>query len=115
MNQFNRSLRTLHLRAQESRGASGMRRPRLSVPLPRTTEGATNIAARALDLKRILASTADTPIKTSETIASTTAMLVPDKFSSQALLNGRKFVEISHNGEIYQLRATRHGKLILTK
>ncbi len=35
--------------------------------------------------------------------------------ASDALLNGRKTVEISHNGEIYRLQATRLGKLILTK
>lgn len=34
---------------------------------------------------------------------------------SEALLQGQKTVEISHNGEIYRLQATRLGKLILTK
>lgn len=34
---------------------------------------------------------------------------------STALLQGRSHVSISHNGETYQLRATRLGKLILTK
>lgn len=34
---------------------------------------------------------------------------------SQNLLQGQKVVSIAHNGETYQLRATRHGKLILTK
>ncbi|WP_137896720.1 hemin uptake protein HemP [Ramlibacter sp. 2FC] len=34
---------------------------------------------------------------------------------SQELLQGRKAVEISHNGAIYRLQATRLGKLILTK
>ena len=34
---------------------------------------------------------------------------------SEALLQGRRMVEISHNGEIYRLQATRLGKLILTK
>lgn len=34
---------------------------------------------------------------------------------SDALLKGNKVVQIMHNGEAYQLRATRHGKLILTK
>ncbi|XAH26208.1 hemin uptake protein HemP [Xylophilus sp. GW821-FHT01B05] len=34
---------------------------------------------------------------------------------SAALLRGRKAVEISHNGSIYRLQATRLGKLILTK
>jgi hemin uptake protein HemP len=35
--------------------------------------------------------------------------------ASEALLRGAKVVQIVHNGEAYQLRATRHGKLILTK
>ncbi|CAM2158021.1 hemin uptake protein HemP [Paraburkholderia tropica] len=34
---------------------------------------------------------------------------------STALLQGRSHVSILHNGETYQLRATRLGKLILTK
>jgi hemin uptake protein HemP len=34
---------------------------------------------------------------------------------SDALLQGRSHVSIVHNGETYQLRATRLGKLILTK
>ncbi|MGN6667394.1 MAG: hemin uptake protein HemP [Trinickia sp.] len=35
--------------------------------------------------------------------------------SSDHLLRGRSRVFIAHNGERYQLRATRLGKLILTK
>jgi hemin uptake protein HemP len=35
--------------------------------------------------------------------------------SSDHLLQGRSHVFIAHNGERYQLRATRYGKLILTK
>lgn len=34
---------------------------------------------------------------------------------SEQLLQGRKTVEISHNGSVYRLQATRLGKLILTK
>ncbi len=34
---------------------------------------------------------------------------------SDVLLQGRSHVSIVHNGETYQLRATRLGKLILTK
>lgn len=34
---------------------------------------------------------------------------------SDALLQGRSHILIAHNGETYQLRATRLGKLILTK
>jgi hemin uptake protein HemP len=35
--------------------------------------------------------------------------------ASEALLRGRRIVEIVHNGEVYRLQATRLGKLILTK
>ncbi|WP_323123420.1 hemin uptake protein HemP [Burkholderia alba] len=35
--------------------------------------------------------------------------------SSETLLQGHTHVSIAHNGETYQLRATRLGKLILTK
>lgn len=35
--------------------------------------------------------------------------------TSDSLLQGRSHVSIAHNGETYQLRATRLGKLILTK
>jgi len=34
---------------------------------------------------------------------------------SEALLSGRREVLINHGGEIYSLRHTRNGKLILTK
>ncbi len=34
---------------------------------------------------------------------------------SEHLLQGRKLIEISHNGAVYRLQATRQGKLILTK
>ncbi|QCP48828.1 hemin uptake protein HemP [Trinickia violacea] len=34
---------------------------------------------------------------------------------SESLLQGRSHIGITHNGETYQLRATRLGKLILTK
>lgn len=35
--------------------------------------------------------------------------------NSQSLLQGSKTVSIAHNGAVYQLRATKFGKLILTK
>ncbi|MGB3070619.1 MAG: hemin uptake protein HemP [Ottowia sp.] len=34
---------------------------------------------------------------------------------SDDLLQGRKTIEISHNGSVYRLQATKLGKLILTK
>jgi hemin uptake protein HemP len=39
----------------------------------------------------------------------------PAPVNSEDLLRGRRIVEISHNGEVYRLQATRLGKLILTK
>ena len=39
----------------------------------------------------------------------------PIAVASENLLQGRRLVEILHNGEIYRLQATRLGKLILTK
>ena len=39
----------------------------------------------------------------------------PVPVPSAELLRGGKCVEISHNGLIYRLQATRLGKLILTK
>ncbi|MBI5274943.1 MAG: hemin uptake protein HemP [Burkholderiales bacterium] len=47
-----------------------------------------------------------------------TAPALPQRdkpLDSAALLDGRRVVEIVHNGEIYRLQATRLGKLILTK
>lgn len=40
----------------------------------------------------------------------------PDRtVPSDDLLRGRRSVDISHNGSVYRLQATRLGKLILTK
>ena len=51
-----------------------------------------------------------------ERVAQTTAASEDDKpLNSDALLQGRKTVEIAHNGATYRLQATRQGKLILTK
>lgn len=38
-----------------------------------------------------------------------------DVIDSRRLLNGRDTVDIAHQGELYRLRLTRQGKLILTK
>lgn len=35
--------------------------------------------------------------------------------ASDMLMRGRKVIQIEHNGALYQLRATKLGKLILTK
>lgn len=39
----------------------------------------------------------------------------PAPLPSEQLLQGRKTIEISHNGTLYRLQATKLGKLILTK
>lgn len=39
----------------------------------------------------------------------------PEVVASTSLLRGRPYVQIEHNGALYQLRATKLGKLILTK
>lgn len=41
--------------------------------------------------------------------------MLADTVESQSILQGRKSVQIEHNGATYQLRTTRLGKLILTK
>lgn len=39
----------------------------------------------------------------------------PSRLRAEALLGQRREIEIEHNGEVYRLRLTRAGKLILTK
>ncbi len=62
-----------------------------------------------------------TPVQSSGHIASqptTRALAEPPEphqpIASTALLRGSKVVDISHNGKVYRLHATRLGKLILT-
>jgi hemin uptake protein HemP len=45
----------------------------------------------------------------------TPAPVRPQLVASEDLFQGRRVVEIAHNGEVYRLQATRLGKLILTK
>jgi hemin uptake protein HemP len=40
---------------------------------------------------------------------------LPSCMNSTDILRGQKAVEITHNGSVYRLQATRLGKLILTK
>ena len=51
------------------------------------------------------------PDKGAQTSPESTGRVV----NSEALLQGGRTVQISHNGSIYRLQATRLGKLILTK
>lgn len=41
--------------------------------------------------------------------------VVAPRMTSESLLGERGELKIQHNGELYSLRRTRHGKLILTK
>lgn len=87
MTEFNRSP-TLSLRRPGS-ALSGTRAPKVSAPAAVT--------------------------RNSTEPASTTPASSERSLDSTALLQGRSHVSILHNGETYQLRATRLGKLILTK
>ena len=49
------------------------------------------------------------------TVAPAPQAAPPRTLASSELLQGGRFVEIRHNGEVYRLQATRLGKLILTK
>lgn len=43
------------------------------------------------------------------------ASAAADRITSSQLLQGRQQIEIEHCGELYRLRVTKSGKLILTK
>jgi hemin uptake protein HemP len=93
MTPLTRPSRTLHLdtdaAASPSRG--------LSTPKARTTVQ----SQRVQDIRA-------TPL-------SEAAPVPAGAVASESLLQGKTHVSIMHNGETYQLRATRLGKLILTK
>lgn len=55
------------------------------------------------------------PAQPAATLACAPLDTVDTQLCSQTLLQGRKTVEIRHNGAIYRLQSTRQGKLILTK
>lgn len=71
-------------------------------------------AAAALTSRPKASSTAATPRQPAERVAAATGSAAPP-VRSETLLQGHSHVNIVHNGETYQLRATRLGKLILTK
>jgi hemin uptake protein HemP len=79
-----------------------------------------------LSLRRPAAALTSRPKPSTATATTTAAKPVADRANgaseksdrvvrSDALLQGHSHVSIVHNGETYQLRATRLGKLILTK
>ncbi|CAM2193721.1 Hemin transporter HemP [Paraburkholderia kururiensis] len=63
------------------------------------------------DRQKAITTVANGPAETKGRAAAASDRVV----SSETLLQGRSHVSITHNGETYQLRATRLGKLILTK
>jgi hemin uptake protein HemP len=75
------------------------------------------IAAAALTTRPKAGTTVAAPRQSSERSsgAAPKANTVAPSVRSETLLQGRSLVSIVHNGETYQLRATRLGKLILTK
>jgi hemin uptake protein HemP len=57
----------------------------------------------------------ETPQSQAPVASKTPTPQAPVVLDSNQLLAGRKQVSISHGGELYSLRLTRNGKLILTK
>jgi len=57
----------------------------------------------------------DAPIPAARAPAQAVEPLRPPLVPSEDLLRGHRAIEISHNGVLYRLQATRLGKLILTK
>ncbi|WP_089158874.1 hemin uptake protein HemP [Caballeronia sordidicola] len=82
------------------------------------------LRSNTLRLRRPVERSAAAAISRPRTAAVTTARPTPSSSVSQSterslrsdtLLQGHSHISIMHNGETYQLRATRLGKLILTK
>lgn len=82
------------------------------------------LRSNTLRLRRSVDRSAAATISRPRTAAVTTARPTPSNcvsengersLRSDTLLQGHSHISIMHNGETYQLRATRLGKLILTK
>jgi hemin uptake protein HemP len=82
------------------------------------------LRSNTLRLRRPVERSAAAAISRPRTAAVTTARPAPSNGTSESgerslrsdmLLQGHSHISIMHNGETYQLRATRLGKLILTK
>ncbi|WP_031359085.1 hemin uptake protein HemP [Caballeronia sordidicola] len=82
------------------------------------------LRSNTLRLRRPVERSAAASISRPRTAAVTTARAAPSSIVSDSgerslrsdtLLQGHSHISIMHNGETYQLRATRLGKLILTK
>ncbi len=55
------------------------------------------------------------PTREGPSKADTPSSLPGARLNSSEMFRGRKEIQIEHEGEIYRLRVTRSGKLILTK
>jgi hemin uptake protein HemP len=82
------------------------------------------LRSNTLRLRRPVERSAAATLSRPRTAAVTTARATPSSGASESgerslrsdtLLQGHSHISIMHNGETYQLRATRLGKLILTK
>ena len=97
------SSRTLHLRSREPAGE----------PVARSIAYAARPARASVSTAARGGAPVVIHLETRQSSAASSSPATP--VQSDALLKGSKVVQIVHNGEAYQLRATRHGKLILTK
>ncbi|MCY0387790.1 hemin uptake protein HemP [Robbsia sp. Bb-Pol-6] len=122
MNPLHRSItpRTLHLQRRDASERTSA--ARATVLAPRRVVVPLNAAGQEVARSGAAPSAAVTvqaasPAAPSEAMPSIRSALpcVDGSVTSENLLRGGKVVRILHNGESYQLRATRHGKLILTK
>jgi hemin uptake protein HemP len=88
-------------------------KPMTDLTRPSTLSLRRSAAALASRPKSLSTASADAKpaVKHANGSSETSARMV----GSDALLQGHSHVSIVHNGETYQLRATRLGKLILTK
>ncbi|WJF91105.1 hemin uptake protein HemP [Paraburkholderia bonniea] len=68
-----------------------------------------------LNLRRSTASALTSRSRPARTTPATTPVASSKVINSNTLLQGLSHISIMHNGETYQLRSTRLGKLILTK
>ncbi|MFP6558569.1 hemin uptake protein HemP [Paraburkholderia sp. B3] len=97
------------------------RSPTLSLRHPGSSAGSATsasalTAARGTPARTAPANKPSAPARRNAEAAGTARAANPERtLDSTALLQGRSHVSIMHNGETYQLRATRLGKLILTK
>lgn len=127
MNSLPRSSRTLHLRHRDLSSAGGSQNAtNVSVvrPMQRLMPRVTSVGQEASVTERV-STDARAPVAQSARQPQPVVMPLEPSLSnvpvsagpvtSAALLQGNKTVQIMHNGEPYTLRATRHGKLILTK